>query len=590
MGSKKNKLKDYGWTFWVIGFFAFLWFVLRSGTNPKRLTYPCQQAVYPLASSWVIAILTFIGGSLIFGKFINFSKSGFLIAAVIWFSIALPGDQRAYENTNTEIQSLPVWEVQNPVSKVFVMDNIPPTSGSLAVGDSTVPNAYLSDPAIDTMLLMMQKKNIYFYKTALHPDGIVGANNAVVLKCNFQWTSRNTTSTDRIKGVIWKILNHPDGFTGEILICDNTQDIGTGINQNDNNSEDTAQSIIDVVNTFHSKGYKVHALDWQTFWSVVVDEYSSGNYTNGYVYESSTKISYPKFKSPSDLRYISMRYGVWDSAASAYDASKLCIISFPVLKAHSMAGATIAIKNWVGLLTTAYSSQRYGGSTPMHYTYFWGTYALVARVMNVTFPKLSIIDAAWTTRQGPSNLNYVQRTNMLVASTDPVASSWYAAKFILTPIAVSPNATNPDYPGGTYHNTLTNWRNYLRDSANRPCTKDSAEISVYDRNILTSVEGNNNNIIEKYNLYQNYPNPFNPVTKIKFDVALHTPYPLSRGEIVTLKVYDILGKEIKTLVNEQLQPGTYEATFDGSNLPSGIYFYKLTSGKYSETRKLVLLK
>jgi hypothetical protein len=232
----------------------------------------------------------------------------------------------------------------------------------------------------------------------------------------------------------------------------------------------------------------------------------------------------------------------------------------------------------------------------MHYTYFWGTYALVARVMNVTFPKLSIIDAAWTTRQGPSNLNYVQRTNMLVASTDPVASSWYAAKFILTPIAVSPNATNPDYPGGTYHNTLTNWRNYLRDSANRPCTKDSTEISVYDRNILTSVEGNNNNIIEKYNLYQNYPNPFNPVTKIKFDVALHTPYPLSRGEIVTLKVYDILGKEIKTLVNEQLQPGTYEVTFDarqpglGSNLPSGIYFYKLTSGKYSETRKLVLLK
>ncbi len=59
---------------------------------------------------------------------------------------------------------------------------------------------------------------------------------------------------------------------------------------------------------------------------------------------------------------------------------------------------------------------------------------------------------------------------------------------------------------------------------------------------------------------------------------------------VKLVIYDILGKEIQILVNEQLQPGTYEVTFDGSNLPSGIYFYKLTSGNFTATKKLVLLK
>ncbi|MBL7128655.1 MAG: DUF362 domain-containing protein [Ignavibacteria bacterium] len=582
MKNKKNNLKYYSWSFWIIGFFALLWFILRTGTNPKRLSYPCQQAVYPLASSWVIAILTFIGGSLIFSRFINFSKLGLLIAAVIWFSLTLAGDQGARENTNTEIQSLPIWEVQNPVSRVFVMDNIPPTSGSLAAGDSTVPNAYLPDPAIDTMLLMMQKKNIYFYKTALHPDGIIDSNNAVILKGNFQWTSRNTTSTDRIKGVIWRILNHPDGFTGEILVCDNTQNIGTGINHGDNNSEDVDQSIIDVVNTFHSKGYKVHVLDWRSFWSVVVDEYSTGNYTDGYVYESSTKISYPKFKSPSGLRYISTRYGIWDSIASTYDSSKLCIIDYPVLKAHSIAGSTIAVKNWIGLLTTAYSSQRYGGTTPMHYTYFWGTYALVARIMNVTFPKLSIIDAAWTSRLGQSNLTYVQKTDMLVASTDPVASSWYAAKFILTPIAINPNATNPDYPGGTYRNTLTNWRNFLRDSANRPCTKDSAEISVYDRSVLTSIEGNNNNNIESYKVYQNYPNPFNPTTNIRYEIP--------RGGFVKLVVFDALGKEVTTLVNEKLNAGSYEVDWDGTDYPSGVYFYKLITDGFVDVKKMVLVK
>ncbi|MCU0373615.1 MAG: DUF362 domain-containing protein, partial [Ignavibacteria bacterium] len=434
-----------------------------------------------------------------------------------------------------------------------------------------------SDPAIDTMLAMMQKKDIYFHKTALHPNGIVGSNNAVILKGNFQWTTRNTTSTDRIKGVIWKILNHPDGFTGEILVCDNTQDIGTGINHGDNNSEDTAQSIIDVVNTFHSKGYKVHALDWQTFWSVVVDEYSAGNYTNGYVYETASKISYPKFKSPSGLQYISAKNGVWDSASATYDPSKLCIISFPVLKAHSMAGATIAVKNWIGLLTTAYSSQR----SPMHTNYFFSAYALVARIMNVTYPKLSIIDAAWTARQGPNSTGYNQKTNMLVASTDPVASSWYAAKFILTPIAVNPNATNPDYPNGTYRNTLTNWRNFLRDSASRSCTKDSAEISVYSRNVLTHIEGNNN-IIEGFKLYQNYPNPFNPKTIINYQLPVNN--------YVTMKVFDVSGREVAVLVNEQLQPGKYEVIFDGTNLPSGVYFYKLTAGDFTETKKFLLLK
>jgi hypothetical protein len=60
--------------------------------------------------------------------------------------------------------------------------------------------------------------------------------------------------------------------------------------------------------------------------------------------------------------------------------------------------------------------------------------------------------------------------------------------------------------------------------------------------------------------------------------------------MTTLKIFDILGKEIQTLVNEQLQPGTYEVTFDGSDLPSGIYFYKLTAGEFIKTNKMILLK
>jgi len=86
----------------------------------------------------------------------------------------------------------------------------------------------------------------------------------------------------------------------------------------------------------------------------------------------------------------------------------------------------------------------------------------------------------------------------------------------------------------------------------------------------------------KFSLSQNYPNPFNPSTIIKYNVE-------SR-KIVRLVVFDILGKEIATLVNEKQNAGTYEVTFDGSGLTSGVYFYKLTCGDFSEVKKMLLIK
>jgi hypothetical protein len=85
-----------------------------------------------------------------------------------------------------------------------------------------------------------------------------------------------------------------------------------------------------------------------------------------------------------------------------------------------------------------------------------------------------------------------------------------------------------------------------------------------------------------YVLRQNYPNPFNPSTTIKFGIP--------REEFVTLKVYNMLGQEVKTLVNDVRQIGTYEVTFDAADLPSGVYFYKLSAGNYLNTKKMLLLK
>jgi len=104
------------------------------------------------------------------------------------------------------------------------------------------------------------------------------------------------------------------------------------------------------------------------------------------------------------------------------------------------------------------------------------------------------------------------------------------------------------------------------------------------------------NAAKDYLLMQNYPNPFNPVTKIKYTIPSVTLSEVE-GSFVTLKVYDILGNEVTTLVNEEKSAGTYEVSFDASNLPagrqgltSGIYFYKLTSKGLSETKKMILLR
>jgi photosystem II stability/assembly factor-like uncharacterized protein len=108
--------------------------------------------------------------------------------------------------------------------------------------------------------------------------------------------------------------------------------------------------------------------------------------------------------------------------------------------------------------------------------------------------------------------------------------------------------------------------------------------------IYTGINNSSNETPEGFKLYQNYPNPFNPVTKIKFDVGQHTPYPLSRGENVVLKVFDMLGREIQTLVSEKLNPGSYEVTFNANNLTTGIYFYRLIAGEFIDTKKLILIK
>ena len=109
-------------------------------------------------------------------------------------------------------------------------------------------------------------------------------------------------------------------------------------------------------------------------------------------------------------------------------------------------------------------------------------------------------------------------------------------------------------------------------------------LAVYKEGGVVSVEENQIREIvpNEYLLYQNFPNPFNPTTTIKYSIP--------KLSFVTIKIYDVLGSEVATLLNEERPAGTYELNWNANNISSGVYFYTLQAGDFVETKKMILLK
>ncbi len=127
------------------------------------------------------------------------------------------------------------------------------------------------------------------------------------------------------------------------------------------------------------------------------------------------------------------------------------------------------------------------------------------------------------------------------------------------------------------------------DGATYVCTRQMTLLgciingTVYgDTSMLVGIEQVSGEIPIKFSLSQNYPNPFNPVTTISFEIP--------KSEFVSITISDALGREVETIVNKQLNPGTYHAEWDAADYPSGVYYYKITAGEYTETKKMVLIK
>ena len=453
------------WRRWLLanslisGCFALAWLLLRSGTKPSRFAYPCQQAALstatlalggPLVATLVAArrrvlaaLRTPVGvASAALCLFIASGTWAYLSQAATYQG-PLCDPPRGYRAQVYHVTNCP----QEPAGEHFA--------------------------GLDHLITLMGSQGLKFYQSPTEslvsgPDGIVAADDVVVIKINYQWYQRGGTNVDVLRGLIRRLVNHPDTFTGEVVVCENAQFASVqGFDRTQNNAQDQSLSPHDVVVAFQNQGYTVSHYDWTERRYTQVDEYSDGDLTDGYiVYPYNAQlhgcVSYPKFQS-SYGTYISLKYGIWDPGSETYDREHLEFINVPVLKSHHATyGVTACVKDYMGVVTRELGTNSHGG---IHYG------ILGALQGEIQLADLNILDCIWINANpysGPgTSYSGATRRDELVASVDPVAADIWAVTNILVPGFID-NGYAPPWPepSADPNDPSSDFRQYLDNSMN----------------------------------------------------------------------------------------------------------------------------
>ncbi|RPI18890.1 MAG: T9SS C-terminal target domain-containing protein [Ignavibacteriae bacterium] len=244
------------------------------------------------------------------------------------------------------------------------------------------------------------------------------------------------------------------------------------------------------------------------------------------------------------------------------------------------------------LMTSAYAVQ--SGALSYNTLYYWrvkaknqvaeGSWSSI-RSFTTTFPS----PAAPVLVSPPNNSTGITLTPILDWDSIPAASSYrvrlsadstFGSSIIDTSGVV---IARYNVPAGKLSNNIKYfWRVYGNNSC---ITGPSSQVWNF-RTLITGVIVENNQLPKEFKLYNNYPNPFNPLTHIRFDV----PSLEGGGGNVKLIIYDVLGKEVITLIDKNVEAGSYDIEWNAVNYPSGIYFYKINSGQFTDIKKMALIK
>jgi uncharacterized protein (DUF362 family) len=291
---------------------------------------------------------------------------------------------------------------------------------------------------------LMGKEGLALYKSTIDekncsPNGLIAFNDVVLIKINSQWDERGGTNTDLVKAIINAIIDHPEGFKGEIIVADNGQ-AQYGVNRQGgsfeykkNNARNKTQSIQTIVDGFKSK-HKISTYRWDEITYNVVSEFYDKDYEDGYVVSTIVNtvtdciVSYPKFT--TDYRtLISFKHGIWKPEKEDY-VDCLKVINVPVLKSHMVFGVTACLKHYMGV-----PSDKLTQNLGYRIHDKVGTGAMGTMMVDTRYPTLNILDAIWINAKpndGPrSQYKSAIETNIIAASIDPVALDYWASKEIL---------------------------------------------------------------------------------------------------------------------------------------------------------------
>ena len=311
---------------------------------------------------------------------------------------------------------------------------------------------------VDTLLSLMGGNGLKFYRTAIPgaqngANGLIAADDVVLIKVNAQWKYRGCTNSDLVRGLIQRVLEHPQGFQGEVVIVENGQGRGSlacdtsssyGNSEVHANAQDESHSFLWLVNSlFRDSRVSAFLLD-----PVRGTFLGAGDHlANGYrTYEN---VSYPCFTTAGGRR-VELRDGIWNGTSHG---ANLKLINVPVLKHHDTGGSEItgALKHMYGLV-----SMSDGQSGSRHYSGLGETCGKM--MVSVHTPVLNIMDAIWVSQGAlagyPAGSTF--RADTIVASQDPVALDYWTAKHVLYPIDNN-DRHHPDFAG------INTWLTAARD-------------------------------------------------------------------------------------------------------------------------------
>ncbi len=430
-------------SFFVFGVFCIIWFLFRTGTKPSRVEYPCQQASIAGANLWMAVYLLPLV-SMIRSNGNGRRQTARLLGAGIIVVFLIIGALYFFGGLNSE--PIPDGLSQSMAGTVTTEKiNVTGVTSEIFVVHGTSGN----DGGVYQLLSLMERKGTSFYATAngTHKNGLIAKDDVVIIKVNGQWDQRGGTNTDLVRSLIQAIVDHPDGFTGEIIVADNGQaqygatQTGGNLSYAKNNAEDKSQSMERVARSF-SGTQRVSTYLWDTITTKRVYEYTQGDMNDGYIVNETPHprtgllVSYPKFRTQYGT-YVSFKKGIWNTDTRSYEEDRLKIINVPVLKTHGTFGVTGAVKNYMGVPSDKLTTQM---GSRAHLTVDKG--GMGTEMAETRFPAITILDAIWINANlkpsGPAT-TYAQATriNTIAASTDPVALDYWAAQNILMPAAKS---------------------------------------------------------------------------------------------------------------------------------------------------------